>query len=198
MVRNEMKKEIVFSLKKTQQVSKSYCSLSDICAVHGAPNDQWTLIQFDIDHSTRTITAIQILKELDALYPDYSINSMGCTKIDIFISQAKQNRAVTLLKTIVLGLVMFFGGAIAIMTFHEDVNMRAVHSSIYNFFTGVKAETVPVVSIPYSIGIAIGFIVLYGLFKRKNAKPTTLDLSLYKHDNDVQNYMSSQRGPTDE
>lgn len=193
-----MKKEIVFSLKKSQQVSKSYCSLSDICTVHGAPNNQWTSIQFDIDHSTRTITAFQVLTKLDALYQDYSINSIGCIKIEIFKRTPNQNKLITFLKTIVLGLVMFFGGAIAIMTFHEDVNMRAVHSSIYNFFTGVKAETVPIVSIPYSIGIAIGFIVLYGLFKRKNAKPTILDLSLYKHDNDVQNYMSNQRGPTDE
>lgn len=192
-----MNKEIVFSLKKTLEVSKPNCGLSDICDVHGAPNNQWLSIHFDIDHSTRTVTAFQVLRELDKLYPDYSINSIGSPKADIFKRPAKQNKVGTILKTIGLCLVMFFGGAIAIMTFHEDVNMRAVHTSIYQFFTGIKADTVPIVSIPYSVGIAIGFIVLYGLFKRKKTKPTILDLSLYKHDTEVQTYMSSKRDPAD-
>lgn len=192
-----MNKEIVFSLKKMLQVSNPNCSLPEICDVHGAPNNQWTSVQFDIDHSTRAITALQVLQELDKLYPDYSINSIGLPKTDIFKRLAKQNKTATLLKTIGLCLVMFFGGAIAIMTFHEDVNMRAVHSNIYQFFTGVELDTVPIVSIPYSVGIAIGFIVLYGLFRRKKTKPTILDLSLFKHDNEMQSYMSDKRDPSD-
>ena len=37
------------------------------------------------------------------------------------------------LKVVLLCLV-FFGGAVAIMTFHEDVDMGQVHSNIYAFY----------------------------------------------------------------
>jgi len=93
---------------------------------------------------------------------------------------------------------MFFGGAIAIMTFHEDVSMRGVHSNIYSFFTGKKIDNVPIVSIPYSIGITIGFIMLFGLIKRKKNDPSVLDLDIQKHENAYRKYMSEKSKSGDE
>ena len=78
------------------------------------------------------------------------------------------------------------------MTFHEDVDMPRVHSDIYEFFTGVSLERAPVVSIPYSIGIAIGFIMLFGLYKRKKSSPTVLDIDIHNHENDLRDYLAAK------
>ena len=93
---------------------------------------------------------------------------------------------------LLLCLVMFFGGAVAIMTFHEDVDMGRVHSDIYAFFTGVQQENVPVVSVPYSIGVAVGFVMLFGLYKRRKNRPTVLDIDIHNYENELRDYLTAQ------
>ena len=87
---------------------------------------------------------------------------------------------------------MFFGGAVAIMTFHEDVNMPAVLGDIYAFFTGDAAQNAPIVSVPYSVGIVAGFVVLLGLVHRRRHKPTLLELSEHEQEKAVRDYLAGK------
>lgn len=184
-----MDKEIIFCLNKTVHVSRNRIALSDICSFYGMPDRPPMDVFFDVNKAAHTITAFDVLKKLYGLYPDHKISNTGPMECHIFIDSAKQNKAWVFIKVIFICLVMFFGGAIAIMTFHEDVDMRGVHSSIYNFFTGIEQSSVPVVSIPYSMGIAIGFIFLFGLYKRKKKRPTVLEIDMNEHENAMRNYL---------
>lgn len=139
-----------------------------------------------------TITALDVIARITPLYPEYTINNLGPTECNVYLNNPQAGKLAKVLKTILLIAVMFFGGAIAIMTFHEDVDMPRVHSDIYTFFTGINLERAPVVSIPYSIGIAIGFIMLFGLFKRKKKAPTVLDIDIYNHEKDLRDYLAAK------
>lgn len=137
-----------------------------------------------------TITALDVISRITPLYPEYMISNLGPTECNIFLNHAQTGKLIKFIKSAALFVVMFFGGAIAIMTFHEDVDMPRVHSDIYAFFTGVNIDSVPVVSIPYSIGIAIGFIMLFGLYRRKKSSPTVLDIDIHNHEKDLRDYLA--------
>ena len=138
-----------------------------------------------------TITALDVISRIAPLYPEYTISNLGPTECNVFLNHPQTGKLIKFLKAAVLFAVMFFGGAIAIMTFHEDVDMPRVHSDIYAFFTGVTLDTVPIVSIPYSIGIAIGFIMLFGLYRRKKSSPTVLDIDIHNHEKELRDYLAA-------
>lgn len=184
-----MQKKLTYCLKETINVTKNRVALSDICSILGAENTPLFGAFFDIENGPNIVTAFDVYKKLSQLYPDYIIDNIGPIESAIFLDNKSQNKVFDVLKVFFFCAVMFFGGAIAIMTFHEDVDMRGVHSSIYRFFTGIETDTALIVSIPYSIGITIGFILLFGIFKHKKTKPTILDLNIFTHQKDLTNYL---------
>ena len=185
-----MSKEIIFSLEKTVYVKYSRVALDDICQIVGVHDRKIKDVFFNIRKAAKTITAFEIYKMLADMFPDYTVTNIGPTECTVIVDDAMPIRTWTAIKVFFLCVVMFFGGAIAIMTFHEDVDMRGVHSGIYYFFTGVEQAAVPIVSIPYSLGIAIGFIFLFGLYKRKSKKPTVLEVDMNEHETAMKNYMA--------
>lgn len=192
MVRVAMGNELYFSLEQTVYSSDRRVKLSRICSVSGVDTQSLDSVEFKMEGDALTVTAFEAAKKLMALYPGYSVNSLGSDTCSIFL-QHKQSATLKTLKAVILCIVMFFGGAVAIMTFHEDVNMRNVHSSIYAFFNGGAEEESLVVSIPYTVGVALGFITLFGLFSRKKkAPPTVLDIDIHEHEKTLRDYLSAK------
>ena len=138
------------------------------------------------------MSARWVEQTLCALYPGQVPLNVGVPECRIFLREKRHGGLVTALKAGLLAVVMFFGGAVAIMTFHEDVNMSAVLSDIYAFFTGINAGSVPAVSIPYSVGIVAGFAVLLGLVHRKRHKPTLLELSVQAQEKALRDYLAEK------
>ena len=99
-----------------------------------------------------------------------------------------------LFRSALLCIVLFFGGAIGIISFNEDVEMRKVHADINAFFTGETDEFAPLVSIPYTIGILAGFIGVLGVFnKKKNRKPGLLDLDIMDYEEKIKKYITDKK-----
>jgi stage V sporulation protein AA len=138
------------------------------------------------------VGALWAAETLRALYPGRVPLSVGATECRVFLREKQPGRLAALLKTALLAAVMFFGGAVAIMTFHEDVNMRAVLGDIYALFTGEAAQSSPIVSVPYSIGIVAGFVVLLGLVHRRKHKPTLLELSAHEQKKEQRSFMADK------
>lgn len=68
--------------------------------------------------------------------------------------------------------IAFLGGMIGIMNFHSDVDMPTTHKIIYRAVTGKENDQPLAVSIPYSIGLGIGFWLLIpdGIDNQKESK----------------------------
>lgn len=186
-----MQKELFFSIEKTSYTENRHISLSSICTVFGAPAELLDQVSFDLSGPAMTVTALDVISRIQPLYPDYAISCVGPTECTVILKHKNGNKLFKYLKTVLLCIVMFFGGAIAIMTFHEDVDMPKVHSDIYLFFTGENVDSAPVVSIPYTVGIAVGFVTLFGLYRHKKDKPTVLDINLHDHENALRDYLAA-------
>lgn len=186
-----MGKELYVSLKKDVFVYKNVFKLSDVCEIAGVDDpSKIENVEMTFSGNAKKISAYEVSRKLLELYPSYTINSLGEVECIVIKHNPVQSKKILAIKTILLCLIMFFGGAITIMTFHEDTNMRNVHTSIHEFFTGEKREEVPIVSIPYSFGVAVGFAMLYGIFNRKKRRPSILDLDIYDQQDKLKKYAS--------
>lgn len=98
-----------------------------------------------------------------------------------------------LIKLIPILIILFFGMAMSVMYFHADVDMPKTQSRLYSFFTGEEGNTLWV-SLPYSLGLGVGVSLYFGIFskKKKSKKPNPIELQLYKHENDVYNYIKNE------
>lgn len=192
-----MEKQLFYSLNKSLNTKSKRVALSDICRVHGADSMPLLKVFIPIEKTAVLISAFAVSKKLMEIYPGYTLNNTGPSECIISCAAKKQSKAIVIIKAVFLSLIMFVGGAFTIITFHEDVSMRCVQSDIYKFFTGIEADTVPVVSVPYSFGIAIGFILLFGLFSRKNKSPSVLDLDIYAQDKTLKEYISTTQEEAD-
>jgi stage V sporulation protein AA len=188
----DMKRELFFAVEKTSYAQSPRVPLASICSIYGASTAPLEKVEFTLKGSAMTITALDVMTRILPLYPDYTITNLGPTECNVFLKHQPGSGFVKYLKAVLLCLVMFFGGAVAIMAFHEDVDMPSVHSGIYEFFTGIRQEIVPVVSIPYSIGIAVGFVMLFGLYRKKKNKPTVLDIDMHNHENEMRDYLAAK------
>ncbi len=167
--------------------------LSDFCSLLGADIKPLDSAVFELQDDALAVTSFEAAIKLAGLYPGYSLNSLGADTCSIFLKH-RQSAALKTLKAAMLCIVMFFGGAVALISFHEDVNMRSVHTSIYAFFNaGEQQPEALIVSIPYTIGVAFGFIVLFGLFVRKKKKPpTVLDIDIFEHEKSMRDYLKAR------
>lgn len=186
-----MEKELYYSLKKSIATREPCIPLSEICSIHGAESAPLMEAYITVEKESTAVSAFEMSMALKKLYPDYSLSNTGPSECVIVYSGKKPRRAPEIIKAALLCAVMFIGGAFTIITFHEDVGMRAVMSDIYMFFTGVEAQSVPVVSIPYSVGIALGFILLFGLFRRR--RPSVLDLDIFAQDKTLKEYIADKK-----
>lgn len=192
-----MKKELFFALEKTTYAKDPHVPLHTICSVYGASEAPLKNVVLTLKGAAATITALDVMARIAPFYPDYAITNLGPTECSIFMKHPPGSRLLKILKVMLLCLVMFFGGAVAIMTFHEDVDMGQVHSDIYAFFTGVQQEKAPMVSVPYSIGVAVGFVMLFGLYRRRKSRPTVLDIDIHNYENELRDYLTAQRNRPD-
>jgi hypothetical protein len=83
------------------------------------------------------------------------------------LQQQAPSKLKTLLKTILVCIVNFFGGGLAIINFHSDVDMPAVHRNVYYLLTGRGGRGV-LDQRALLYRIALGYI-FYEYYRRKKS-----------------------------
>jgi len=92
---------------------------------------------------------------------------------------------------ILIWLLLFFGAALAIMNFHEDVSMQAVHQRIYKIITGKENLKPLILQIPYSIGLGLGMVLFFNhVFKKRlNEEPSPLEVEMFNYQQNLDQYV---------
>lgn len=137
------------------------------------------------------IDDIKIIKSILEYNPDLDINLMGASEVIIEIkSKEKANQLFEVLKIAFVSILLFFGAAIAIINFHEDVNMLKSLEKIYFTFTGIQDKNPKIMTIPYSIGLGIGVLVFFNRVisssKRRKKEPGPMEIQLYLYDGEME------------
>jgi len=193
-----LKDELYFCLKdiKSEASSIRVLDFCDIYTTSGEIETKLNDVEITIENGLNKITALHMIKLLKERLGEIKIINIGNTKCFINFESKQKKAYVKVILLIFSVLVLFFGGAITIMNFHNDVNMQDVYKNVFRFFGGVG--DVPVLmGILYSIGVFIGFISILNVFSKPNRSPGILDLEISAHRDKVlsfkQNYRDRER-----
>lgn len=146
------------------------------------------------NYAIRAVDIIQLISNKDS---SLTVNLLG--KENILIEprdKSAEPSGIRIFITVLFSSILLFVGAgLAIMYFHEDVNMNQVHRVIYTMITGIKEERPLIISIPYSLGLGIGIAIFFDVFSldKKKGKPGPLEIELYKYNKDIEDYKISTR-----
>jgi stage V sporulation protein AA len=169
--------------------------LKDIAQVI-APDEVLSRLQTMMIHqltdAEQNIVIIDVMKVIGLLkreFGEMEVQTIGPAQTIIEVTFKK--KGVSLPYFLLIWFLLFFGSAMAIMNFHDDVSMRSVHEKVYTIITG-KKETKPLLfQIPYSVGLGLGMILFFNhVFKKRiNDEPSPLEVEMFNYQLDLDNYV---------
>ncbi|OCL27004.1 stage V sporulation protein AA [Orenia metallireducens] len=146
------------------------------------------------------VTALEIIRAIKREFPQSGIKHLGEADVIVDIEENFQNNLrdnqPSRLYIFAIGIILFFGAAMAIMNFHADVSMVKVHQQIYKLIMGESKENPLLLNIPYSIGLGFGMIVFFNqIYKYKFNKkdPSPLEIEMYLYKNKVNQFSLHQK-----
>jgi stage V sporulation protein AA len=154
-------------------------SVSNLLVHEITPNDKH-LVVIDV------MKVIELIRDFD---PEIEVEAFGPTQTIVEIIYPRKSPK--LLLVLFVWLLLFVGSGLAIMNFHEDVSMLAVHQKIYKMITGEEKEHPLLLQIPYSIGIGVGMILFFNhLFKKRlNEEPSPLEVEMFLYQQNLDQYV---------
>ena len=150
---------------------------------------QMELYQFNHEHAV----VFSILKVIERIHQDYpNVDVVNCGESDFVVEYQKstvKSSFVEKLKLIAVSVIVFFGSAFTIMTFHNDVGIQEVFQMFYEQLMGEEKPLVTELEISYSIGLAVGIVVFFNHFSKKKITkdPTPIEVEMKKYNKDLIN-----------
>lgn len=148
---------------------------------------QMDLYRFNHEHAV----AFSILKVIERIHKDYpNLEVVNCGETDFIVEYQKdtmKNAWIEKIKLILISVIVFFGSAFTIMTFHIDIGIQKTFARFYEQLMGETKPTVTELEISYSIGLAVGIIIFFNhLSKKKLSKdPTPMEMEMKKYNEDL-------------
>jgi stage V sporulation protein AA len=140
----------------------------------------------------KNIIIIDVMKIIDlitAIYPSAEIQILGTSQTIIEVVYKKKGVSIPFF--ILIWFLLFIGAAMAIMNFHEDVSMQAVHQNLYTVITGQINPHPLLFQIPYSFGLGLGMILFFNHIFRKriNEEPSPLEVEMFNYQQNLDHYV---------
>lgn len=139
------------------------------------------------------ISITDIITAIHQAYPNASINNVGemDTWVQYMVRKSYDRAWLKWLKIAFVAVVLFIGSSTAIMSFHTDGQMPQIFERYYTIFFGHTQSNPALISIPYSIGLALGIIVFYNHFmgKKLTDDPTPIEVEMELYDRNVTDTM---------
>lgn len=133
------------------------------------------------------ISAVDLVHAVAKEEPNVDITHIGEANFVVTYEKAKhQQKWYSWLKTLLVCVLTFFGGAFSIMTFNTDVDTANLFSKIYTQFTGEIAAGPTILEFTYSVGIGMGVIFFFNHFGKgkltQDPTPVEVQMRLYEDD----------------
>jgi stage V sporulation protein AA len=148
--------------------------------VHQVTEKDKSIVVIDVMHVISLVTTIVKDSDVQTIGPAQTI-------IEVIIKE----KGVSFPFFILIWFLLFFGSAMGIMNFHDDVSMQSVQEKIYTIITGEHVVKPLLFQIPYSIGLGLGMILFFNhvFRKRINEEPSPLEVEMFNYQQDVDNYV---------
>jgi stage V sporulation protein AA len=166
--------------------------VAQIIAPEAVLSDLQTLMIYQVtemDQNMIVIDVMEIIKQITNTFEDVEIQSIGPAQTIVEVIFKKKKVSVPIF--ILIWFLLFFGSAMTIMNFHDDVSMQSVQEKIYTIITEKKAAKPLLFQIPYSIGLGLGMVLFFNhVFKKRlNEEPSPLEVEIFNYQLDLDNYV---------
>lgn len=193
-----MKNEYLYiKVDKSSLVNKKRITMKDVVKIYGTNkkmvNDinHMEILTIKEDKKANYIFSIlKIIEFISEKYPDVEIINEGEIDFIILYEPLKTpNKALEVLKTVIVCFIVFIGSAFAIMTFNNDVDVFSIFDELYLLFTGVEKDGGGILELAYAIGLPLGIIMFYSHFSKAklgtDPTPMQIQMRLYEEDVDM-------------
>jgi stage V sporulation protein AA len=135
------------------------------------------------------IDVMKVIKFITGIFPEYEVQALGPPQTIIEVIYRKKGMSIPYF--LFVWFLLFFGAALTIMNFHEDVSMQSVQERLYTMMTGKEEEKPLLFQIPYSIGIGLGMILFFNhVFKKRiNEEPSPLEVEMFNYQQSLDQYV---------
>lgn len=150
---------------------------------------QMDLYGFNHEHSV----VFSVLKVVERIHRDYpQVEVINCGESDFVVEYQKSTVKSPILEKLKLwgiAVIVFFGSAFTIMTFHIDISIQKVFEKFYEQVMGVEKPQITELEISYSIGLAVGIVVFFNHFRKRKltSDPTPIEVEMKKYNEDLIN-----------
>ena len=86
------------------------------------------------------------------------------------------------LRTVAAFAVLMFGSALGLAWFHSDVDMPRAMEQLFTLLTGNAPPDARWITIPYTVGVALGVCVFYAIPRKNAVTPLEVKLTEYQGD----------------
>lgn len=141
------------------------------------------------DKNIVIIDVMKIIRMISNIFEDVEVQTIGPAQTIIEVVMKKKQMSYPLF--LLIWFLLFFGSAMAIMNFHDDVSMQSVQEKLFLMITGMEDSKPWLFQIPYSIGLGIGMILFFNhvFQKRINEEPSPLEVEMFNYQMDIDNYV---------
>lgn len=195
---------IYVKLPNHTKVNHEKITLGDISSIY-SPNsnlakkiEKILIPEIDVKkNSIYVVTSLKVIALITERFPNVEITLLGSD--DVMVSYYKdsknkvKNKTLYIIKVVFTCILIFFGGAFAIMAFNNDIAIDHLFANIYFSLTGNISDNHTPLELGYCIGIPIGILVFYNHFcNHKITKdPTPIEIEMQKYENDIANTLIS-------
>ncbi|MFH7819213.1 stage V sporulation protein AA [Neobacillus thermocopriae] len=151
-----------------------------------------SLIIHQLTESDGNIVVVDVMKVIGIITEKFNgIEVQTIGPAQTIIEVVTKKKGVSIPFFLLIWFLLFFGSAMTLMNFHEDVSMRSVQEKIYLIITGEKDTKPLLFQISYSIGLGLGMVLFFNhVFKKRiNDEPSPLEVEMFNYQMDLDNYV---------
>ncbi|MDF2902528.1 MAG: stage sporulation protein [Bacillus sp. (in: firmicutes)] len=191
-----MEKTIYIRMRNRSQVrQEGTVYLKDIAQIIADDDIYEALQQLKVhkvkeeDRNMIVVDAMTVIKYITKVFPTVEVQIVGPSQTIVEVIFKKKRISVPLF--LLIWFLLFFGAALTIMNFHEDVSMPAVQQRLYTVITGRVVVKPLLFQIPYSFGLGLGMVLFFNHFFRKrfNEEPSPLEVEMFNYQQDIDQYV---------
>lgn len=140
------------------------------------------------------VSALDVARRVWAELPEADVDLIGAKDVIVRVRGPMAAPWWVAAKVTAVGLLLVVGSAMAIMNFHADVNMPAVHQQLYRLLTGRQEQRPLWLQVPYSVGVGLGIALFFKLVRRKghHLEPSPLELEMEDYQQSVLRYIAER------
>lgn len=198
--------------KRTTIESKKTVTIGEIADILG-PSDVKSKVEtmkiFHIPNTNQKKNAFYVVPIIDVIqkilkeYPNADIQSVGDPDavIEYHYKVEKPKDVLEWIKVVIVCIIIFAGAFVCIMAYNTDVSLAKTFISIHQMITGEEVDQPYFLTVPYSLGIAIGVVIFFNHFGKKKVTedptPMQIEMATYEtsaEDSEIAAITDKRRG----